>query len=92
MDKHEPKTRFVDKQGRIIIPAHIRNDLNIGTGHTVTIEQEGKDSIRIRVVPDRCCICGDAVDNKRFTNVPVGSETKPVCFDCAQAVAKSMMR
>lgn len=84
--------RFVDNQGRIILPAHIRKALTIGKGHTVTVELDDDGSIRIRAVKERCCICGDAVNQKNFTEVTVGADEKIVCYDCAQAIARSMMK
>ena len=85
-------TRFVDNQGRIILPAHIRKALNIGKGHTVTVALDDDGTIRIKAVPERCCICGDAVDQKRSTEVETNNGDKRVCFDCAQKVARAMMK
>ena len=85
-------TRFVDNQGRIILPAHIRKALTIGRGHCVTVSLDDDGTIRIKAVPERCCICGDAVDQKHYTEVTVGTDEKIVCFDCAQALARAMMK
>lgn len=85
-------TRFVDNQGRIVLPAHIRKALNVGKGHTVTLDLDDDGTIRIKAVPERCCVCGDSVDKKYYTEVKVGTGVKMVCFDCAQAIAKAMMK
>lgn len=85
-------TRFVDKQGRIILPAHIRNALNIGEGHTVTIRLDDDGTIRINAVPERCFACGDAVDQKHFTEFETSNGKRLVCYECAQAIAKAMMK
>ena len=85
-------TRFVDNQGRIILPAYIRKALNIGKGHTVTLALDDDGTIRIKAVPERCCICGDAVDQKHYTEVETANGNKLVCFDCAQNLARAMMK
>ena len=84
--------RYVDDQGRIILPSHIRKALNIGKGHTVTLDLDDDGSVRIRAVKERCCICGKGVQNKHCSEVTVGSDKKFVCFDCAQAVSRAMMK
>lgn len=81
-------TRFVDNQGRIILPAHIRKALNIGPGHTVTVALDDDGTIRIKAVPERCCVCGCAVDQKRY--IELGD--KMVCFDCCQGIARAMLK
>lgn len=85
-------TRFVDPQGRIILPAHMRQALNIGKGHSVSVRLEADNTIRITAVPERCCACGDAVDQKHYTEFETSNGKRLACYECAQALAKAMMK
>ena len=50
--------RYVDNQGRVVLPSHIREALNLGPGCEVSIDLVGDAAIRIRAKEDRCCVCG----------------------------------
>ena len=76
-------TRRLDGQGRVILPAHIRKALNLTPESTVTIEMEADGSIRIRPTAERCCICGEGVAEKPYTQtIEIHNETKYVCAYC----------
>lgn len=84
--------RYVDHQGRIILPAHIRQALNLGKGHAVEISLDDEGCIRIKPVLERCCVCGDAVSDKHHTEVKTENGDKFVCYECAQNIARAMMK
>ena len=75
--------RRLDGQGRVILPAHIRNALNLTADSSVSIEMEDDGSIRIRPSEERCCVCGQGIigipHNQKIT---VRGEVKYVCRDC----------
>lgn len=86
-------TRYLDNQGRVILPSHIRKALNLNGGNCVELSLEDDGTIRIIPTKERCAICGDtAVDWTCHAEVKVGTETKKICYHCAQAIAKSMMK
>jgi ribosome-binding protein aMBF1 (putative translation factor) len=37
-------------------------------------------------------LCGKSVEDKHHTDVNINKSQKHICFDCAQAVARAMMR
>ena len=74
-------TRYVDAQGRIILPAHIRKALNLTEGHCVEIEIED-GSIRIRPIEERCSICGKALADQF-----IDMRDKKICPECARIIA-----
>lgn len=80
--------RYVDPQGRVIIPSHIREALNLAPGNTVQIDLDDEGVIRIRPIKERCCVCGEAIDSKPHATV----KDKLVCYTCAQEVARDMIR
>lgn len=85
-------TRYVDHQGRVILPAHIRKALNLGKGYTLEVSLDDDGSIRMKPVSERCCVCGDAVADKHHTQVKTENGDKFVCYECAQNIARAMMK
>lgn len=79
-------TRYVDAQGRIILPAHIRRALNLAEGHCIEIELEQDGSIRLRPTEERCCICGKPITGKPH----IDHGDKHICRDCALMCAQIM--
>lgn len=73
-------TRYVDAQGRVILPAHIRKALNLSEGHCLEIELEQDGTIRLRPTAERCCICGKPVTGQRYVN----RGDRHICWDCLQ--------
>lgn len=84
--------RRVDDQGRIIMPSHIRKALNLNQGAVVEVELDDDGTIRMKASAERCAICGESVEGKRFTPLTNGQDRKLICYDCAQAVARAMMK
>lgn len=84
-------TRYLDPQGRIVIPNHIRKALNLNTGNVVEVTLDDNGTIRIRPIEERCALCGESVEQKHFTEIKIGANRKLVCYDCAQLLARKMM-
>lgn len=78
--------RYVDHQGRIVLPSHIRNTLTLAPGSLVEVTLDDDGTIRIRPTKERCCICGEPVDGKNRAEINAGLEKKLVCFKCSQAI------
>ena len=79
------KTTRMDAQGRVILPPHIRKELNLAPSQLVTVTLEG-DTITIRAAEVRCAICGKAENAEPFIR-PSGV---PICRSCAQAIATTV--
>lgn len=78
--------RYMDQQGRVIIPPHIREALNLGPGKVVKIDLAEDGTITIRPTEERCAICGEAVEGH---HLKMGK--KLICSDCAHRIAKVML-
>lgn len=76
-------TRYLDAQGRIILPNHIRKALNLVPGSAVEVEMEDSITIRIRPEEARCELCGGKItkDNTAVT-ISVWSGKKHICREC----------
>ena len=77
--------RRIDEQGRIIIPNHMRKDLNLAAGSLVEVGMDESKTITIRPTADNCCICGKSLEGQNALTI---TKTKSLCLDCAEAVAK----
>ena len=75
--------RYLDAQGRVILPSHIRNALNLKGGSPVEVTVEESGTIRIRPALERCAICGEGVENG---GIKVGPYTKYVCCNCRRMI------
>lgn len=80
--------RPIDKMGRVVIPSTFREALDLQPESTVSLEV-GKDCLIIKVSPKRCTVCEKSVENRHHTEIKDG---KYICFDCAQSVARAMMK
>lgn len=85
-------TRFIDDQGRVILPAHIRKALNLSPGNVVEVALEDDDTIRIRPSTERCCICGNSIETNQFIKLTEGKDRKLICSECAQNVANALFK
>ena len=85
-------TRLVDPQGRVIIPGHIRKALNIAPGNTVEVELDDDNNIHVRLVQERCAVCGKSVEGKHRAEIKAGTTTKHICYECSQKILKSIMK
>ena len=77
------KTTRMDAQGRVILPPHIRKELNLQTGQQVTVSLEG-GTIKIQPAEKRCTFCGGSVKEGR--HISLGDNH--ICGSCAQAIAR----
>ena len=76
-------TRYLDPQGRVILPSYIRKALNLAPGSGVEIDMEDAVTIRIRPADERCELCGAKIteDNPAVT-ITVWSGKKLICRGC----------
>ena len=79
------KTTRMDAQGRVILPPHIRKELNLNAGQLVTVTLEG-GTITIQPAEERCVFCGEAAKDK-YT---IGPGAKLICANCAKAIAATV--
>lgn len=84
-------TRYVDNQGRVVLPSHIREALNLAPGNVVTVELDDDGTIRMRASQERCCVCGEGMEDKPCAEIEANGK-KRVCYKCAQAIARDMIR
>ena len=85
-------TRYIDPQGRIVLPNHIRKALNLGTGNVVQVELEDDGTIRIRAEKSRCSVCGHSVEDKVHAKIKVTNGMKHICYKCAHDIAQAMIK
>ena len=79
------KTTKMDAQGRVILPPHIRKELNLHAGQTVSVTLEG-DTITIRPTEERCGFCGETATDKYI----IGPKYTRICRNCALAIATTV--
>lgn len=82
-------TRHVDPQGRILIPSHIRKELNLSPGSAVTIELGRDRTIKVSAAKDCCFICGKTVGGSDATKVKAVAGEKVICPACAERVSQA---
>ena len=82
-------TRYLDAQGRIILPPHIRRHLNLAAGNLVEVALDDDGTIRIRATEERCSICGESVEGEHHAEITIGSSKKLFCYNCALAIVKA---
>ena len=76
------KNTRMDAQGRVILPPHIRKELNLNAGQAVTVSLDG-GTIKIQPASERCAFCGETATDKYI----VGPKETRICKSCAQAIA-----
>lgn len=81
------KTTRMDAQGRVILPPHIRKELNLNAGQLVTVSLEG-GAIKIQPAEERCVICGEAATDKYL----IAHKAERICETCAKAIAARVKR
>lgn len=74
-------TRYLDAQGRVILPLHIRKELNLTKGKVVEVSLEG-DTIMIRPTELRCALCGAPIVRQNRMTI----HDKPVCAVCCKMI------
>lgn len=81
------KTTRMDAQGRVILPPHIRKELNLNAGQLVAVSLEG-DTITIKLAEERCVFCGEATKDQHT----IGPQKKRICRSCAMAIATTVQK
>lgn len=81
------KTTRMDAQGRVILPPHIRKELNLNAGQLVTVTLEG-GTITIQPAEERCALCGETTKDKYL----VGPKAELICGNCAKAIAAAVKK
>lgn len=86
------KTKRVDAQGRVLIPASIRETLNIQPDSAVSVKLEG-DTIKINVAEEQCCICEKSVKGKAFYELFGGcnKSKKIICNSCMKKIKEAKL-
>lgn len=79
-------TRYLDAQGRIILPSHIRKALNLAPGSAVEVDMEDAYTIRIRPADQRCALCGVRLTENEGRTITVWSGEKHVCGLCESKI------
>ena len=79
------KITRMDAQGRVLIPPHIRKELDLSAGQKVTVYLDG-GTIKIRPTEELCVCCGRPAKGERI----VLHEEKLICKSCAQSIAKAL--
>ena len=79
------KTTRMDAQGRILIPPHIRKELNLNAGQPFAVSLEGS-TITIQPAEERCVTCGGPIQSNSIAI----HEQKRICNGCALAIAKAL--
>lgn len=77
--------RRIDEQGRVVIPNHIRKDLNLVPGSLVEVSMDEDKSITVRPTVDNCCICGKSLEDNDAIRI---TDDKSLCAECGEKVAK----
>lgn len=83
--------RYVDNQGRVVLPSHIREALNLPSGSEVSIDLVGNTEIRIRAKKDRCSVCGESIEGMDHVTIEANGE-KHVCYKCNLAASQAFIR
>lgn len=81
------KTTRMDAQGRVIIPPHIRKELNLNAGQKVTVSLNA-GVIQIRPAEELCVCCGGLAQDDYI----VFHEEMRICKSCALAIASAITK
>lgn len=81
------KTTRMDAQGRVILPPHIRKELNLNAGQLVNVSLEG-GTIKIQPAEERCAFCGEAATDKYI----IGPKATRICRSCALVIATTVQK
>lgn len=83
--------RYVDNQGRVVLPSHIREAMNMVSGSEVSIDLVGETEIRIRPKRERCSVCGESIEGKEYVDVEANG-VKHICHKCTLAASQAFIR
>ncbi len=76
----------IDDVGRILIPIHIRKDMNINPGTEMNVRKLSGTSIIIEIANDRCSLCGEGDEN--MIHLTIGPYKRCLCRNCAAQIKK----
>lgn len=79
-------TRYLDQQGRVIIPSYIRKALALHTGNCVEVTMSDDGTIRVRPTGERCSVCGEVM-SKAAVAISTDAGTKRICAKCAEQIS-----
>lgn len=79
-------TRHIDGQGRVVLPAYIRNALSLGVNDTVTIEVAADGNIVIKPTEKRCCVCEEPVTGQPHITITTRKGEKFICSRCSSFI------
>jgi AbrB family looped-hinge helix DNA binding protein len=77
------KTTRMDAQGRVLLPPHIRKELNLRAGQQVDVSMEN-GTIKIKPAEELCAFCGDSVKEKH--HISLGNNH--ICRSCGLVISK----
>lgn len=75
--------RYMDPQGRLVIPSEMRKQFGLQEGSLVDF-QVTEDGILLQRAVPQCCVCGES--DKPLHEVDGVS----ICHDCAEAIAEKL--
>ena len=82
--------KSIDEQGRVLIPSHIRDRLNLRPGDPVEVtETKGGDAILVRRAVDRCIGCGTPLTSGKYAKI---NEENKLCIRCCETVVEAMTK
>lgn len=79
------KITRMDAQGRVIIPPHIRKELDLSAGQKVTVSLNA-GVIQVRPAEELCVCCGGPAE----ADYIVFHEEMRICKSCALAIANAL--
>lgn len=91
----EKTSRNLDPQGRVLIPAYIREKLDLSAGQNVEITVTDDNEIILRATADKCQLCGKTEDREeggQFVRIQVPQGKAAVCHACAYKIAIELER
>lgn len=81
------KTTRMDAQGRVILPPHIRKEMNLNAGQLVNVSLDG-GAIKIQPIEERCAFCGEATKDQYI----IGPANHRICRSCALAISTTVKK
>lgn len=79
--------RRIDRQGRVILPSHIRKALNLQTDSAVTVELTDR-GILVTPAEKRCCVCGCGLDGSEYTTIETWNGARMICGCCSAEIVE----
>lgn len=77
--------RYIDGQGRVLIPRHMLRELGLGPGAAVDLHLADDDTITVKAAKSRCAVCGAETDDC----ITIG-DGKKLCRTCSRKAVEAM--